>query len=167
MDYKIIRTQRKTVGVSFKDGVLTVRCPVGVSRQAIEQILKKHEKRINGYIKRAKERDKKWNLTEEEIKRLRAEARIYFNSVAGRFAKLMGVSYSGIKITSAKKRFGSCNSRGGICFSYILMLYPEEAREYVVVHELAHLIELNHSKAFYNIIKAIMPDYRERKKLLY
>jgi predicted metal-dependent hydrolase len=46
------------------------------------------------------------------------------------------------------------------------MLYPEAAREYVVVHELAHLVEMNHSKRFYKIIESVLPDYKERKRML-
>ena len=78
----------------------------------------------------------------------------------------MGLKYGRITITSAQKRFGSCNSNGNICFSYRLMLYPESAREYVIVHELAHLKEMNHSKAFYAIIASVLPDYKHRRKLL-
>ena len=78
----------------------------------------------------------------------------------------MGLKYSRIKITSAVKRFGSCSSSGNICYSYRLMLYPEEAREYVVVHELAHLEEMNHSKKFYEIISKVLPDYKYRRRLL-
>ena len=46
------------------------------------------------------------------------------------------------------------------------MLYPEEAIDYVVVHELAHLTELNHSKSFYDIVRNVLPDYKDREKLL-
>ena len=69
-------------------------------------------------------------------------------------------------ITGAKTRFGSCSSKGNISFSYRLMMYPEPAREYVVVHELAHLVEMNHSKRFYAIVERYLPDYKERKKQL-
>ena len=82
------------------------------------------------------------------------------------FFKSYGLKYNRITITSAKTRFGSCTTQKNISFSYRLMLYPELAREYVVVHELAHLIEMNHSKKFYAIIEKYLPDYKERKKLL-
>ena len=78
----------------------------------------------------------------------------------------MGLKYGRIKITSAKRRLGSCNTNAVICFSYRLMLYPEAAREYVVVHELAHLKYMNHSRDFYELVKQYMPDYKERKRLL-
>ena len=78
----------------------------------------------------------------------------------------MGAEYGRITITSAKTRFGSCTSQKNISYSYRLMLYPKEAREYVVVHELAHTFEMNHSRGFYAIIEKVLPDYKERKKLL-
>ena len=78
----------------------------------------------------------------------------------------MGVSYGTVKITSAQKRFGSCSAKNNICFSYILMQYPIEAIEYVVVHELAHTVHHDHSKAFYALIEKYMPDYKQREKLL-
>ena len=82
------------------------------------------------------------------------------------YSVLMNVKPTGIKITSAKKRFGSCSGKNSICFSYYLMLYPKEAVDYVVVHELAHIRHHNHSKDFYNFVSEFMPDYKEREKLL-
>jgi predicted metal-dependent hydrolase len=76
------------------------------------------------------------------------------------------VKYSKVSITGAKTRFGSCSSSGNLCFSYRLMLYPNEAIEYVVLHELCHRVYMNHSKDFYDLIKRYMPDYKEREKLL-
>lgn len=101
-----------------------------------------------------------------KIKELKSEAEQYFNQETARYAEKMGLKYGRIRITSAKRRFGSCNTKGTICFSYRLMLYPKEAREYVIVHELAHLVYMNHSKDFYALIERFMPDYKNRKKLL-
>jgi predicted metal-dependent hydrolase len=97
---------------------------------------------------------------------LKKSAKEYFTKKTAEYAKVMNLSYSRIKITSAKQRFGSCSSDKNISFSYRLMLYPEAAREYVIVHELAHLILMNHSKAFYKIIENVLPDYKERRDCL-
>ena len=78
----------------------------------------------------------------------------------------MGVEYSGVKITSAKTRYGSCSAENSICFSYLLMLKPLRAVDYVVVHELAHTVHHNHSRQFYALIEKYMPDYKERIKEL-
>ena len=82
------------------------------------------------------------------------------------YAAIMGVVPTGIKITSAKTRFGSCSSKNSLCFSLYLMAYPDRAIDYVVVHELAHIRQKNHSPAFYAEVAKVMPDYKERVKLL-
>ena len=71
-----------------------------------------------------------------------------------------------VTITGAEKRFGSCSARNSICFSWRLMQYPDEAVDYVVVHELAHIQEKNHGRAFYALVGRYMPDWRERRALL-
>ena len=105
-------------------------------------------------------------LSEEEKRALRARALLDLPARTARFAKQMGVSYSGVKITSAKKRLGSCNAQRGISYSYRVMQYPEEVIDYVVVHELAHCKEMNHSPRFYAIIARYLPDYKERIRVL-
>ena len=73
---------------------------------------------------------------------------------------------AGIKITSARTRFGSCSAKNSICFSWRLMLYPPEAIDYVIVHELAHIRHHDHSPAFYALIEQYLPDWKARMKLL-
>ena len=82
------------------------------------------------------------------------------------YAEWMGVTPTGVKITGAKTRFGSCSAKNSLCFSLYLMAYPDAAVDYVVVHELAHIRHKNHSPAFYAEVARVMPDYRERRKLL-
>lgn len=86
------------------------------------------------------------------------------------FAKIMNVEPTAVKITSAKKRWGSCSWRNGLNFSWRLIMAHEELVDYVVVHELAHLIEMNHGKRFWRIVEEIVPDHknvRRRLKVLY
>ena len=167
MEYSIIYSDRKSVGLKVKDGKLTVRAPRGTKKEYIEKVIKKHAAWIESAVLRERAtRELYSELGEDEIKSLKLAARAYFEEQCAHYASLMGLRYSKITITSAKGRFGSCSSSGHICFSYRLMLYPEAAREYVVVHELAHLREMNHSKRFYRIVERYMPDYKERKKLL-
>ena len=82
------------------------------------------------------------------------------------YAALMGVRPVGVTITAAKTRFGSCSAKNRLCFSLYLMRYPEDAVDYVVVHELAHIRHHNHSPAFYALVARFMPDYRRREALL-
>lgn len=77
-----------------------------------------------------------------------------------------GFKYKQIKITSAQGRWGSCSSQGTLCFTWRLIMAPPTEIDYVVVHELVHLVEKNHSKAFWEKVAAILPDYKVRRKWL-
>lgn len=167
MDYTLIYSDRRTVSISVKGGVLTVRAPRKMPRDIIEKFLSKHLDWIKKHLNEAQLHAEKFdNLTDEEILRLKKEARVYLRAKTEYYSEIMGLKCGRITITSAKTRFGSCSSQGNISYSYKLMLCPEEAREYVVVHELAHLVEMNHSKRFYAIIEKVLPDYKERRRML-
>ena len=82
------------------------------------------------------------------------------------YGRLMGLMPTGLTITDARKRFGSCSGKNRISFAWRLMRCPEKAIDYVVVHELAHIRHKNHGAAFYQLIASVLPDYKERIKLL-
>ncbi|MBQ3560617.1 MAG: M48 family metallopeptidase [Oscillospiraceae bacterium] len=167
MDYKLIRSKRKTIELSIDDDFLPlVKAPLKMSTQEIESFINKHKKWIEKQTITKREHDEKFLLSDEEEWVLKIKALPYLTERTKYFADIMGVKYSGIKITSAKKRFGSCNGKNSICYSWHLMQYPPEAIDYVVVHELAHIIYKNHSKDFYKLIEKYLPDYKNREKLL-
>ena len=167
MKYEVIYSDRKTVNIKVKDGSVIIKAPKKIKKDELIKIIEKHGSWIEKALEKEKEKSEKYErLTDEDIKALKKEARAYLTEKCEYFSRLMGLSYNRITITSAKTRFGSCTSSKNISFSYRLMLYPEPAREYVVVHELAHLKEMNHSKRFYAIIEKYLPDYKERRKLL-
>ena len=82
------------------------------------------------------------------------------------YAPLLGLEWVEPKINSARTRWGSCSSKGTINFSFRLMMAPESAIEYVVIHELLHLKELNHSKDFWELMSEAMPEYKSQKEEL-
>jgi predicted metal-dependent hydrolase len=90
----------------------------------------------------------------------------YLGERMSTFERVMGVSATVLKVRKMKRRWGSCSSRGVITFNSHLIKLPEPLIDYVVVHELAHLKEMNHSKAFYRVIEQVMPDYRMREKAI-
>ncbi len=167
MKYNIVYSDRKSVSISVKGSAITVRAPRHISKARIDALVLEHKSWIEKQLyKQSIPRIKDKPLSEEEVKKLRRLARQVLSAKAEHFAEIMDLKYSRIAITGAKTRFGSCSSKGNICFSYLLMLYPEQAIDYVVVHELAHLRELNHSAAFYRIVSAVLPDYKSRAALL-
>ena len=167
MEYEVIYSARRTISISINDKGVMVKAPFGTSDRHIEEILEKHKRWIDTHLERQKTKHcREGALTDKDIAELKNLAKRILPLKTTQFAEIMGLKYSRITITSAKTRFGSCSSKGNVSFSYRLMLYPEAAIDYVVVHELAHLVEMNHSPAFYKVIEKVLPDYKERKKLL-
>lgn len=168
MKVNIVYSRRRTCAVKVeKDGGVTVCAPYGLSEKRVLEIVGRHRDRIER--KRAVLMEKAARMdaiTPEEIARLKALAKADIPPRVAFFARQMGVTPAGVKITSAKTRFGSCSAKDSLCFSLYLMTYPPEAVDAVIVHELAHIRHKDHSSAFYAEILRVMPDYAARKKLL-
>lgn len=168
MDYKRVECRGKTLSLHIDETLqVVVRAPRWVPKAEVDRFVRSHE----SWIQKATERQRRRNkqealLTEKRITELKALAKAELPRRTAYFAKIMGVTPKSVKIISAKKRFGSCSGQNGICYSWRLMLYPKEAVDYVVVHELAHIRQKNHSPAFYREIEKILPDYKARAKLL-
>lgn len=167
VEYDIVYSSRRTLSLCIKDGKLVVRAPYGATRDKIDEALSSHEEWIKENLERQNNKRERFErLSDKDIEQLKALAREMLPRKVAYFAEKMGVRYGRITITSAKTRFGSCSSDGDLSFSYRLLMYPNEAIDYVVVHELAHIKEMNHSPRFYAVIEEQLPDYKERKKLL-
>lgn len=165
---KVIRSKRRTIALTVDDELnVIVRAPFLMPDKVINSFIKQNEK----WIEKQTEKKRQYienhpPLTKEQEAELKKAALEILPQKVKHYAEIMGVSPTGIKITSAKKRFGSCSGKNSLCFSFMLMQYPEEAVDYVVVHELAHIRHHNHSRDFYRFIEKYMPDYKEREKLL-
>jgi len=94
------------------------------------------------------------------------QAKKYLPTRAMELGKASALTITNISINSAKKRWGSCSASGSINFSWRLIMLPPEVIDYVIVHELAHLKELNHSKKFWDFVEVILPDYKVPKQWL-
>lgn len=143
---------------------MTVRAPRGFGRDKVAALLEKHARWIEKRL--AADAHKEELMAQVDTEALRRAAKAYFPAAVARYARIMGVAPTGVKITSAKTRFGSCSPENSLCFSLYLMAYPQAAAEAVVVHELAHIRHKNHGAQFYAEVKKVMPDYKERIKLL-
>lgn len=166
--YTLERQKRKTLSLQINDDLtLTVKAPLFVRKRQIDKFVENHTVWIEKKINQLRERQRiKVPLTNEKIAELKDKAAIIIPERVNYYSNIMGLKPTGVKITSAQKRWGSCSGKNSLCFSYMLMLYPTEAIDYVVVHELAHIRYHNHSKEFYRLIEKYMPDYKNRIKLL-
>ena len=168
MEYELIKSRkRRTIEMSINDeGKLVVRAPQNMAKSEIDAFVEKHRLWAEKHMKLKKERIKKYSVSPEEEENIKKNALPYLKERTEYFSAIMGLEPTGVKITSAKKRFGSCSAKNSICYSWRLMLYPKEAIDYVVVHELAHIAHKNHGPQFYALIEKYLPDYKEREKLL-
>ena len=166
-EYEIIRSSRKTLALQLgRDGRVVVRAPRRVSAGRIQDFVENHWDWVE---KKRRELQQKSALPEctpgEEAFYRQQAARILPERVAY-FAAQMGVTYGRITIRGQKTRWGSCSSKGNLSFNWRLMLCPPDIQDYIVVHELAHRKEMNHSGKFYLEVEKVLPDYRERQRWL-
>ena len=96
----------------------------------------------------------------------RARAREILEDRVEHFALRMGLTCRSVRITDAKERWGSCNAAGSLNFAWRLVMAPPPVIDYVIVHELAHLVEMNHSRRFWERLGRVLPDYAKRRKWL-
>lgn len=163
----VYKTNRKSLSLTVNDDFdVVVRAPKSLPDRKIDEFVNKNQGWIDRAIERKRAELAKFDLSEEEIHDLIINAQAYIPLRVEYYSAIMNLKPTSVKITKAKKRFGSCSSKNSLCFSCYLMNYPPEAIDYVVVHELAHIKYHNHSKDFYELINAFMPDYRKRIKLL-
>ena len=178
MNVKIIRSNRKTLAIQINpDLSVTVRAPMYAPQSDIERILRDKEGWIQKHIEKIREQEAKRKetqgesveseyLTNEEIKKLADKALQHIPKRVSYYAKQIGVTYGKITIRNQKTRWGSCSSKGNLNFNCLLMLTPPEVIDYVVVHELCHRKEMNHSEAFWAEVEKVIPDYKEQVKWL-
>ena len=173
MKVTVIRSNRKTVAIQVNSNLsVTVRAPNSVSEKDIEEILKKKEAWISKHIEKIKETKERFEaeptekLTREKVIALAEEALKVIPERVEYFAKVIGVTYGKITVRNQKTRWGSCSSKGNLNFNCLLMLAPPEVLDYVVVHELCHRKQMNHSKAFWLEVEKVLPDYKEARKWL-
>ena len=167
ISYEIIRSDRKTLGLQVKDARVIVRAPRGVSHERIEAFVRAHSEWIEHALARQEaRRDAHPEPTAAERAAYIRTAKELLPERVDYWSRRMGLYPTQIRITSARRRFGSCSSQGHVCFSWRLMQYPMEAIDYVVVHELAHLKHMNHSPAFHALVARYLPDHKARRALL-
>ena len=167
MEYELIRSDRKTLSLQLKEnGTLLVRAPRRMSVREIERFLHQHEDWIARQQAKLAALPRVEPMTEAELASLKARARGVFIARCAYFAPLVGVRFGQISVRSQHTKWGSCSSKGNLNFNCLLLLAPPEVLDYVVVHELCHRLEMNHSPRFWAQVRRVLPTYESARKWL-
>ena len=171
MNIEIIKSNRKTLAIEVKKDLrVVVRAPIFVSNREIQKFIDEKSVWIEKAIEKIKMRNEQESsmpkLTAEEIYQFADKALEIIPKRVEYYARIMGARYGRITIRNQVSRWGSCSVKGNLNFNCLLMLCPAEVLDYVVVHELCHLKEMNHSKNFWSLVESFCPEYRQHKTWL-
>lgn len=174
MQVEIIRSNRKSIELQVcSDGHVKVRAPYQMADAEINAFLKEKSKWIEKHLRMVKEDQERrakeapiQKLSLAELQKLADQALKVMPEKVRYYAKKVGVNYGRITIRNQKTRWGSCSAKGNLNFNCLLMLAPDEVQNYVVIHELCHRKEMNHSPKFWAEVEKIMPDYEKYRRWL-
>ena len=168
-EYEIIYSARRTLSLEITlDGKVKVRAPKRTPKSAVDRFFMEKEGWILKHLTKAVQNKTPAPppLPEGERRRYMELARDIFARKTAYYASVMHVNYGRISIRGQRTRWGSCSGRGNLNFNWRLIFAPEPVLDYIVIHELAHRKEMNHSQAFYRVVASVMPDYKEQQKWL-
>jgi len=169
IEYRLIKSKRSSIAIEIKkDCTVVVRCPQDMKKEDIEKYVYEKRNWIESNIKRIniykKGEDNK--LTYDQIEKIINEANDIIPMKVHTYAEKIGVNFNNIRIKKQKTCWGSCSCKGNLNFNCLLMLMPERVRDYVIVHELCHIKEMNHSDKFWSEVETILPDYQWDRRWL-
>ena len=168
----LVRSSRKTLAVQIRaNGTVIARAPLRMPKDRILCFLSEKASWVRMQQGRMQEREKmrqqaRIHLDAAQEKELRERAKSVLAQRTAYFARQIGVTYGRITVRDQKTRWGSCSQTGNLNFNFRLILAPLEVLDYVVVHELCHRRQMNHSAQFWQEVAQVLPDYRKRKAWL-
>lgn len=171
LQFQILRSDRKKIAIQIlPNGEVLVRAPYHVPQTMIDALVREQSE----WILRSQKRMRMQNavreqlppLSQQDIQRLADQALKVIPKRVAFFAERLGVTYQKITIRNQRGRWGSCSAEGNLNFNCLLMLAPPSVLDYVIVHELCHRKELNHSTAFWNEVQAVLPNYKNEYRWL-
>jgi predicted metal-dependent hydrolase len=170
-EYRILRSRRRTLSLEITPaGEVLIRAPLRLSNAAIRAFAESKGDWIAKHLALREERKAaapdQPRLSAGEAEALRKRAKELFPRRAAHYAPLLGVDYGRITVRGQHSRWGSCSAKGNLNFNYLLLLAPPEVLDYVVVHELCHRREMNHSPRFWAQLGRVLPDYEPARKWL-
>ena len=163
MEYRVIRSDRRSLALSLVDGEIVVRAPQSVSQGSIERFVELHsewiEKQLQKHRRQSAAAQARPKIGEKELAAMYGEARRVIPERVAFYAPLVGVTYGRITVRCQKTRWGSCSAEGNLNFNCLLMLTPREVLDSVIVHELCHRKYMDHSREFYREVRRVFPEY--------
>ena len=164
---EVIRSDRRSMSMEVRaDGRVLVRAPRRASAGRVRAFVEANRAWIEKRLEALAQRPPVEKLTDEEIAALKKRAKPVFADKAAFYASKLGVRYGRIAVRCQKSKWGSCSAKGNLNFNCLLLLAPETVLDYVVVHELCHRIEMNHSPRFWARVASVLPDYEARRRWL-
>lgn len=168
---KVIKSKRKTFSLEIKrDGGVVVRAPLFATEGQIRDFVLGHKDWLEKHLAENERAREEYSslplLSADDIKALKARAKSYIPVRTEYWAKIIGAEYSSVTVRAQKTRWGSCSSKGNLSFNCLLMLTDTEIIDYVIIHELCHTKELNHSKRFWTLVGSVMPNYKQVRSRL-
>jgi hypothetical protein len=146
------------------NGALIVSKPIFVSQKAIEKLLEEKQTWILGKIKFFKENTNKIKVGDYLNNKLRAQELV--QQRLNYFQQFYNFKVNKIFVRNQTTRWGSCSTKNNLNFNYRILYLPHDLVDYVVVHELCHLAQMNHSEKFWKLVEKQIPDYCQRRKAL-
>lgn len=170
MEYELIRSSRKTIAVQIRQGTVTVRAPRRTPLWQIEAFLQERQAWIGKHLAASQQKQQEAAqippLTKEDLRLLTEKAREVIPRRVAYYAPLVGVTYRTVTIRHQHTRWGSCSKEGNLNFNCLLMLAPADVVDCIVVHELCHRKQMNHSEKFYAEVLHVFPGYWESHRWL-
>lgn len=170
MKFEVIRSNRKSMTIEIKANKLIIRAPIQATNEDINSFMLNKKAWIEKHIAKMQAQQQATasikKLTMDEIRQLADRALEVIPARVRHYAPLIGVTYGRITIRNQRSKWGSCSNKGNLNFNCMLMLAPPEVIDSVVVHELCHRKEMNHSERFYAEVLKVFPEYWQWDKWL-
>jgi predicted metal-dependent hydrolase len=147
----------------YPDGAVVVVAPSRFGKPAIDRFIQKYAPWVERKIEESKGRTI-LRIARRDIPMLKKRAETFVRDRCAHFAKVYGTTFGTITVRSQKTRWGSCSHKGNLSFNYKIALLPPHLAEYIIVHEICHLRELNHSKRFWKLVAQLIPDYKSCRR---
>lgn len=162
--YRVVRSNRRTIAIQIMpDGSVLVRSPRNLPDAQIRSFVESKAAWIQKHQKPAPVYEK---FSQAQLQQMKAQAAEVICQRLDYYAPIVGVTYGKVTIRSQRTRWGSCSAKGNLNFNCLLAIVPPEVLDYVVVHELCHRKELNHSSRFWSAVQQALPDYTLSRKWL-